>query len=794
MAKGPARKVAFISSFPPRKCGIATFTADLLSSTAAAARGDFEPVVVAMRSDSTLKYNEPVKFEIRQNVKNDYICAADYINFSQVDLICVQHEFGLFGGEGGSYLNLLLNRLNAPIITTLHTVLNEPSPAYYTSMVELCNRCRKVITMNNRGVDMLQEIYGVPEKKIQLIAHGIPDLTFVDSNYYKYKFGMEGRRTILTFGLLSRNKGIEVMLKAMPAIVEAEPSVLYVILGMTHPTVLKNDGESYRFSLQRMVQERGLQRNVIFYNRFVNDEELHSFLCATDIYVTPYLNAEQLTSGTLSFAVGTGKAVVSTPYWAAMELLSDGRGKLVGFGDAAQTAEAIIEILRDDSLFYSLRRKAYDYGRSRTWPKIGQAYWKLFKAKDLPVRIAATAAASADEPTSSIELPEPSLAHLQRLTDDTGLYQHAKFTIPNRRYGYCTDDNARAVIAMTRYYSQYREPEALRLFDTYLSFVLHSQDDNGLVRNLMNFEKSWQPNEPIHDALGRTLWALGTVMAKPPLPEYVLITKECFDRSVEHIGKMYPRGMAYSIIGMSDYLKQFPGASDIKRHLALAADKLVALYEQNSQADWQWFEDALTYDNAILPYALFTAGLTFADERYLEVAEKTCQFLLDNTLNGEQFSFIGCKGWFPRGGTRANFDQQPIEVTSTVMMLRAAYEITRKSEFLKLQRKAFGWFLGENDLHIPVYDFKTKGCNDGLMAGGLNTNQGAESTLSFLTSLLTIIESYAITEKTDLKVEPTLPADEAAKQETVKKVSIKNIAGNKKTKKEQIEEPTQQSK
>jgi len=794
MAKGPARKVAFISSFPPRKCGIATFTADLLSSTAAAARGDFEPLVVAMRSDSTLKYNEPVKFEIRQNVKNDYICAADYINFSQVELICVQHEFGLFGGEGGSYLNLLLNRLNAPVITTLHTVLNEPAECYYRSMVELCNRSRKVITMNKRGVVMLQEIYGVPEKKIQLIAHGIPDLTFVDSNYYKYKFGMEGRRTILTFGLLSRNKGIEVMLKAMPAIVEAEPSVLYVILGMTHPTVLKNDGESYRFSLQRMVQQQGLQRNVIFHNRFVNDEELHSFLCATDIYVTPYLNAEQLTSGTLSFAVGTGKAVVSTPYWAAMELLSDGRGKLVDFGDAAQTAEAIIEILRDDSLFYSLRRKAYDYGRSRTWPKIGQAYWKLFKAKDLPVRIAAAAAVSAAEPTGSIGLPEPSLAHLQRLTDSTGLYQHAKFTIPNRGYGYCTDDNARAVIAMARYYSQYREPGALRLFDTYLSFVLHSQDNNGLVRNLMSFEKSWQTNEPIHDALGRVLWALGTVMAKPPLPEYVLITKECFDRSVKHVGKMYPRGMAYSIIGMSDYLKQFPGASDIKRHLALAADKLVALYEQNSRADWQWFEDALTYDNAIIPYALFTAGLAFADERYLEVAEKTCQFLLDNTFNGEQFSFIGCRGWFPRGGTRANFDQQPIEVTSTVMMLRAAYEITRKSEFLKLQRKAFGWFLGENDLHIPVYDFKTKGCNDGLRAGGLNTNQGAESTLSFLTSLLTIIESYTITEKADLKAKPALPADEATKQKTVKQVSIKDIAGDKKTKKEQIEEPTQQSK
>jgi len=395
MAKVSAMKVAFISSFPPRKCGIATFTSDLISNTAAAAKGDFEPLVVAMRSDSALKYNDPVKFEIRQNVKHDYICAADYINFSSVDLVCVQHEFGLFGGEGGSYLNLLLNRLSAPIITSLHTILDEPAPEYYESMAALCEASHKVITMNSRGVDMLQEIYGLSKDKIQLISHGIPDLSFVDSNYYKYKFGMEGRRTILTFGLLNKNKGIEVMLEALPAIVEAEPSVLYVILGMTHPSVLKHDGESYRFSLHRMVQQLGLTKHVIFHNRFVNDEELHNFLCATDIYATPYLNKEQLTSGTLSFAVGTGKAVVSTPYWAATELLSDGRGKLVQFGDSKQLAEAITGILRDDSLFYSLRRKAYDYGRSRTWPKIGQVYWKLFKAKDLPVRITTIAKPSA---------------------------------------------------------------------------------------------------------------------------------------------------------------------------------------------------------------------------------------------------------------------------------------------------------------------------------------------------------------------------------------------------------------
>ena len=783
IVKGSPKKVAFISSFLPRKCGIATFTSDLINSVTSAAKGQFQPLVVAMRANNDLRYDDPVKFEIRQNVKSDYICAANYVNFSNVDLVSVQHEFGLFGGEAGSYLSLLLNRLKAPVITTLHTVLDEPSPEYHKSLADVCNASYRVITMNERGVGMLAETYGVSGKKVQLIAHGIPDLPFVDSNYYKHKFGMEGRRTILTFGLLNRNKGIEVMLRAMPAIVKAEPSVLYVVLGMTHPTVLKYDGESYRFSLQRMVKELGLQEHVVFHNRFVSDEELNNFLCAAEIYATPYLNKEQLTSGTLSFAVGTGKAVVSTPYWAAEELLADGRGKLVRFGDSDEMGKAIIEILQSDSLFYSLRRQAYDYGRSRTWPKIGQVYWKLFTLKRLPVRISTKGTPSAAETAPSIEVPEPSLAHLKKLTDDTGLCQHAKFTIPYREHGYSTDDNARALMAMAKYYAQYTEPEALKLFDTYMSFILHSQNDDGTIKNFMNFDRTWWKNEPLNDALGRVLWALGAVMAKPPSPSYLPVIKDCFDRSVKYVEKQYPRGMAYSMLGMSDYLKQFPGASDIKRELEIAADGLIVQYEENSHPDWQWFEDTLAYNNAILPYALFVAGLTLGD-KYLEVAQKTCEFLLENTFNGSHFSFVGNRGWYERGRTKARFDQQPIEVASTVMMLGAAYDATQDKRFLTLQRRAFDWFLGENDLHIPVYDFRTKGCCDALMPGGVNLNQGAESTLSFLLSLLAIVESYAIVEKVEDSKDVSLGRADVFKRP----VPIKSIPSKKKAKKKEVEE------
>jgi glycosyltransferase involved in cell wall biosynthesis len=743
MAKTSKRKVAFVSSYLPKRCGIATFTSDLIKNVKAAAGKSFEPLVVAMQSGSDLQYTDPVKFEVRRNVKNDYVSAADYINFSHVDLVSVQHEFGLFGGEGGSHLNLLLRRVNAPIITTLHTVLEEPEPHYYRGTKAVCDLSHKIIVMNGRGIGMLKDIYDVPADKIELVPHGIPDLPFVDSNYYKHKFGMEGRRTILTFGLLSKGKGIEMMLKALPAIVEADPSVLYIILGATHPDVIKREGEAYRFSLKQLIKDLGISDNVIFHNRFVNAEELNNFLCAADIYVTPYLNREQLTSGTLAFAVGTGKAVVSTPYWAAEELLASGRGELVQFNDHNRLAQSIVGLIENDTLFYSLRRKAYDYGRNMTWPVVGKSYWKMFSAKRLPVRMPVKAITSTEEAISILEVPEPPLDHLKRLTDDTGLLQHAKFTIPNREHGYCTDDNARAVVTMTKYYSQYAEPEALRLFDIYLSFVHHAQNSDGTVRNLMTYDRNWIETEPDHDALGRALWAFGAVMGKPPLPRYLPIIKDCFDRSVTHVPDLSLRGKAYAIFGMADYLKQFPGASDIKRHLATAADEMVNRFETCSSPKWEWFEDMLTYDNAVMCHALYVAGMMSSDHKYIEVAEKSSAFLLDNIYNDGHFSFIGCKGWYTRGGKRAKFDQQPLEVAGAVMMLRAAYEATGDAKYLKLQRKAFDWFLGENDIHAPVYDFRTKGAADGLERSGLNLNQGAESMVSFLLSLLCIVESFA---------------------------------------------------
>ena len=743
MPKETSRKVAFISSHLPRRCGIATFCNDLITNIGTAAGKSFEPLVVAMVARHEHQYSNPVKFEIRKNVKNDYVCAADYLNFSHIDMVSVQHEFGLFGGDAGNYLNLLLKRIDAPVITTLHTVLNNPQPTQVQATVDVCALSDQVIVMNERGVDMLSDIYGVDPGKILLIPHGIPDLPFVDSSYYKHKFGIEGRKTILTFGLLSRNKGIEHMLKAMPAIVQTDPSVLYIILGATHPDVLRNDGEEYRFELQRIVEELGLQNNVMFYNQFVSDERLGNFLCAADIYVTPYQNREQLTSGTLAFAVGTGKAVVSTPYWAAEELLNDERGKLVGFNDPKGLADAIIEIINNPALFSQLRRCAYDYGRTMTWPTVGKKYWKLFSKKTIAAKTLTKSFAQKSAGASLLEIPEPSLDHLRNLTDDTGLIQHAKFMLPDRNHGYCTDDNTRAVVAMVKYHTQYSDPEALRLFNTYLSFICHAQREDGTFRNFMGYNRHWIDPEPAHDGLGRALWAFGAVLGKPPLPELIPIIKDLFDKSAAHIPNLSPRGKAYAIFGMRSYLSQFPGASEIKRHMSSAAEYLVALYEETAKPDWQWFENILCYDNAVMPHALFEAYLTMGNERYLEIATKTCDFLLENTFTGDHFSFIGCHGWYVEGGARAQFDQQPLEAVSTVMMCRSAYEATDNPTYLKLQKKAFDWFLGDNDLSIPLYDFRTKGCGDGLEKSGVNLNQGAESMLAYLLSLLNIIESYS---------------------------------------------------
>ncbi len=734
------KKVAFISSFLPRKCGIATFTADLIKYASLAGEKNFSPIVIAMENSPHV-YDDRVAMKVKQEAKQDYVVAADYINFSGVTSVCLQHEYGLFGGETGSYINLLLAKVSAPITTTLHTILDEPDEAMRRQLVAIADFSDRLVVMSRRSERVLIGRYAVSPEKIVFIPHGAPDIGFVDSTYYKQSLGFGNRTLILTFGLLSQNKGIEYAIRALPEVVAADPSVLYVIVGATHPEVARHEGEAYRLSLLRLVKEAGLEEHVVFVDRFVSDEELRLYLSAADIYLTPYLVREQAISGTLSFALGAGKAIISTPYWHAEELLAEGRGRLVPFRDSQAIAKELLDLLSDRAAVYSMREKAYEYGRFMTWARAGRLYWELFSR----YYAQPTIQIKSFEIAAVKNVPQPLINHLVRLTDDTGIYQHAKFIIPDRSSGYCTDDNARALEAAALYYNQYREKEVLRLFNIYLSFVTYAQKENGEFHNFMGFDRRFlEEDTRSGDQTGRALSALGMVIAKPPLPQYLYYAREKFDRSLPIIRNLNLRGQAHAIMGLANYLKIHPEKDDLREEMERAADSLVAHFRANAADDWIWFEDTLSYDNGVMPRALSEASRLLDKEEYLEVARKSGQFLVSKIYNGRWFSFVGSNGWYRRGGTKAQFDQQAVEAASTVLMLGSEYQATGDTSCLDLQHAAFNWFLGVNDMSLPLYDFTTHGCYDGLHETGVNLNQGAESLLSYLLALLCVIETATV--------------------------------------------------
>jgi glycosyltransferase involved in cell wall biosynthesis len=731
------KKVAFIASFPPRKCGIATFTSDLIRNAAQVGEKSFLPVVLAMEN-APLSYDDRVALKIKREAKKDYIAAADYINFSGVTCVSLQHEYGLYGGDAGDYINLVLTKVSPPIVTTLHTILEEPEEALAKQLTTIADISDKVVVMSKRSARMIHEIYHVPEHKVVYIPHGVPDIGFVDSKYYKQGLGFADRTVLLTFGLLAQNKGIEYAIGALPRVVDRYPNILYVVVGVTHPEVARSEGEAYRLSLMRLVQDLGLQEHVAFIDRFVSDDELKQLLSAADVYLTPYLVKEQAVSGTLSFAVGAGKAVISTPYWYAEELLSEDRGMLVPFRDADAIGAALEELLDNQSHAYAMRERAYEFGRGMTWSRSGALYWDLFSH----YQPQPTIDVKSFEIAPAKNVPQPLINHLQRLTDDTGIFQHAKFIMPDRTQGYCTDDNARALETATLYYHQYREKEVLRLFNIYLSFVCFAQKPNGEFANFMSFDRKFIDGEgEVGDETGRALSGLGTVIAHPPLPQYLMIAREKFDASLPVIRRLNPRGKAHAIMGLASYLRRHPEKDDLREEMAMAADALVERYRDCATEDWMWFEDVLSYDNGIMPRALFTASVVLEASEYRDIALESCSFLVSEIYTGKWFSFVGSNGWYPRGGPKAQWDQQAVEAASTVQMLGAAFNATGDRSYLDLQHTAFNWFLGVNDRDVPVYDFTTHGCCDGLHESGVNLNQGAESLLSYMLALFSIIET-----------------------------------------------------
>lgn len=750
-------KIAYISTYPPRECGIATFNNNLLKAIGHDKKSvSPDSFVVAMTDSedlSTYEFPAEVQYVIRQENQKDYARAADYINTSLTDVCILEHEFGIYGGESGVYILPLIARLQKPLITILHTILKDPSYVQLTIIREIAKYSSKIVVMSQKAVGFLTSIYGISEDKIRLIEHGVPDLEPVLDNPVKGSLPFKDKKVLFTFGLISRNKGLETVIEALPAIVAKNPDVMYVILGTTHPGVIRNSGEEYRDSLKRLAKKLNVENNLTFINKFVSEEELYDYLTAADMYITPYLNEAQITSGTLSYAVGAGAAVISTPYWHAQELLAANKGKLFDFRDSAGLAHIVNELFENKDLLQQLKTNAYSYGLHLRWPKIGDVFVDTLREAITHARLVKDELKPIIDPDM---MPAFSMAHVQRLTDDTGIVQHAKYGIPNLKEGYCLDDNARALIMVIQAWQQNKSKAALELLPVYLSYIQYMQCDDGNFRNFLSFRREYLDEVGTEDSFGRTVWSLGYLISNAPNNSYREFAKELFDKSVPHFRQLkHLRGLGNTIIGLTNYLKAHPYDEGIVRELNQLAEPLKAAYRHHRTDTWHWFEEKMTYDNAILPLALFSHYQTTQDQESFEIAMESMNYLTANTMENGYLNPVGNDGWLFKGKDMALYDQQAIETMAMVLMYFKAYEITHDLIYIKQMYLSYQWFLGENSIRLPLYDYETKGCGDGLQTNGVNRNQGAESTLAYWISHLTVLKALEFEYEFNPQVEIT---------------------------------------
>jgi len=732
---------ALIGNHLPRKCGIAAFTTDLLAALAREAVGsDCWAVVMNDRLEG-YAYSSKVRFEIDCNNLSDYRLAADFLNMNQVDAVCLQHEYGIYGGPSGAHIVKLLQSLRMPKVVTLHTVLAEPTSQQKTVLQEVAGVSDRVIVMSHRARQLLEDYYDIPPGRVCFIPHGIPDVPFVDPNYYKDQFGVEGRKVLLTFGLLSPGKGIEYVVEAMPRILREHPEVVYIVLGATHPHVKEIEGESYRLGLQLRAKELGVEDHLIFHNRFVSLQELCEFLGAADIYITPYLNEDQVVSGTLAYAMGTGKAVISTPYWYAKEMLDERRGRLVPFGDSNAIANEICGFLDHEVEQHSMRKRAYTFCREMIWEEVARRYLAVFEEvkneRQQRPRLVFHAKTLQNAPD---ELPQVNFDHLFRITDDVGILQHANFIVPNRFHGYCTDDNARAlIVVMIALELTLGGHELMNLACRYLSFLDHAfNQEIHRFRNFMSYDRRWLEEQGSEDSHARALWGLGTAVGFSEKKGFTSVALGLFERALPvTVDFKSPRAWAFTLVGIHAYLRRFSGDSEVRRVRKTLAEKLFSSFPPDLTDDWPWFENVLSYANAKIPQALLMSGRWVPRGDMVELGLRSLDWLCKVQTDPKgHYVPIGNQEWYRRDAQRSRFDQQPIEAQNMIDACLEAYQITQDKKWLDEARRCFEWFLGRNDLRIPLCDYKTGGCCDGLTADGTNQNQGAESSLAWLISLL----------------------------------------------------------
>jgi glycosyltransferase involved in cell wall biosynthesis len=738
------KSVAFIGNHLPRRCGIATFTHDLHRAVATA-RQDLETCVVAMTDvGCSYDYPPPVRFQVREEVNEDYSQAADLLNFENFDVVSLQHEYGIFGGEAGKDIIELLSKLEMPVVTTLHTVLVEPNPVQRDVMARIIDISSKIVIMSEKGRELLRSVHDVPAHKIEVIPHGIPDFPFLETHHAKAEFGFAGKTIILTFGLLSPNKGIEIMLDAMPGIVESCPNAVYVILGATHPNLVRHQGEAYRDSLTARVQRLGIKDHVVFFNQFVDQATLLNFISMCDVYVTPYLNEGQMTSGTLAYSFGLGKAVVSTPYWHAKELLGEGRGILVPFEDANALSFEIAGLLTNDVRRHAMRNRAYAASRSMTWVQTAKRYLAVFETACENARLGMSLPIDAIISDSKGHVvPEIRIGHFLSLCDSTGMLQHAVHSVPDRSHGYCVDDNARALLVSSALSNCGDAQLSEAVTSRFAAFIQHAwNSDTRRFRNFMSYDHRWLEDQGSEDSHGRTLWALAECARNDTAPSRRRWAAALFKTALPIVEEFSsPRAWAFSLLGLDVYCTFVGGDVLANRLRCLLADRLMSLISVTETKDWIWFEDSLAYDNARLPQALIQTGLTTHTPPYVKQGLRSLRWLMSlQTTSSNHFRPVGTESFGRLHQKPEAFDQQPVEASATISACFAAWRAENVTEWPAGAMRAFGWFLGQNDLQTALIDPNTGGCSDGLHRDRPNENKGAESVLSYLLGLVEIRE------------------------------------------------------
>lgn len=726
----PSIKTCFLGTYPPKKCGIASFVKDLSSSMDKRYNPKLKSEVIAINDDDKIyNYDSKVNGELSKDNIEAYIDLAKKLNNLQhIKIICVQHEFGLFGGDYGCYLIPFLETLNKPCVITFHTVLPNPSLMRKKIVQGIAKRCSAVVVISEKSIEILKKDYGIDKNRIYLIHHGIPNIPFENNLKYKEKLGFKNKTLIVTHGLLSRGKGIDYAIKALPKLIKKYPNLLFLIIGKVHPGACYKDGKMYKQELENLIKKLKLEKYIKFVDKYLSLKKLIEYLLATDVYIFTNLEKEQVSSGTLIRALGCGRAVVSTPIVYAEELLKDNRGLLVKFKDPASFANSIDKILSDPKLKSDLEKNAYFFTRQMIWPNVALSYLKIFN-KIVNLRKEITE-----------KFPRINLNHLKNLTDEEGIIQFAKHTVPDKKSGYTLDDNSRSLILSTLYDNLFNFRTPSLLTKTYLRFIEKSQDKEGNFKNQhKNKEELSDPYS--EDAFGRAIWALGFTVYKSKNQEIIKRAINILINSLDYLQKIKSlRAKAFSLLGLC-YYYQKNKSRDIFVRIKELANSLLRHYDFYSSKNWEWFEFNLTYANAKIPESLFLAYEVTGDLRYFETAKKTFDFLLDLSIVNEKLYPIGENGWYKRNNKRAFFDQQPIDASSTVQALLTAFRITKNKEYYEKAIISFNWFLGHNHLNQMIYDESTGGCFDGLGKHSLNFNQGAESTISYLIARLSLEES-----------------------------------------------------